>query len=1370
MSSIHRFPDPPEEPDPRSRKSSNPPKQKWRWGRIAGWSIAGLICLFIALLVIFGALVNTDGVHRAILNFAEKKASDSLGVRVRLDNLVLHWSTLSLDLYGITASGAEPYANPPLLQVTHVNVGVRIVSIFRRKWYLSNLRIDHPVVWIYEDENGVSNIPSLKSSNTTGGNNNNEIFDLGIRKAVIDRGEVYYNSRPSALAADLHDLELRAAYNPLVQMYSGRLAYADGQLKYGAYRPIPHNLDVTFNLTPTTLRLDEVKLSIRDSQLLLSAVVNNYQNAPVVQAQYRATIDGHEAGQLLNNPNVPAGLIHAAGNLHYQQPSGMATPPLMQAIALSGDLTSDRLDVNASGTSVRLANLAAHYFLANGNAELRDFRSKLLGGEVTAQGTMTNLTGNSRSNFSAVLHNISLAELKQEMGKAAAAPDMALAGTLNAKATAAWGKTMDDLVVHTDASIHGQVANAAKRYPESAVTKESVHNASQAAPAANTPVPVESEIHATYTRANGYLDVANSYLRTPLTDLTLNGKVSSQSTLAFRLQANDLRELASIVNSFHPPAANQQPLDLSGTASFEGNVTGSMTVPHLTGQLTATNLHANGSDWKLVRARVDASPDHAALENADLEPETHGRITLNAHAVLNKWAFSKQSPIQAQLSASQIDITDLTKFAHHPLPVSGTLNTNLSLHGSVMNPQGSGTLSLTGVTAYHQPVQTVRADFSGDENQAQATLTVQMPAGAVHAKVTVQPQQRTYTAQLTSPGIRLEQLAALKTRDIQASGMLQLSASGQGSFDNPALNATVETPSLTISGQKFSSLRLQVNLANHVANAALDSTALNAPIKAKATVQLTGDYLAEGTLDTPVISIQPLLAVYAPDHAADLSGQTQVHATMHGPLKNMKAIEAHLTIPVLNVNYQNKVQMAASPIQVNYRNGIIDVPQSTIRGTDADLRFQGHIPTSGNGAMSLQLQGAIDLKLIELFDPDAVSSGQIKLNIDSHGELAQGAGIGGDIEIVNASLAEPTLPVGMQNGNGVLKLTTNRINITRFEATVGGGTVALQGGVAYRPRMEFAVGLTAKGVRVLYPQGMRQNVDAKLRLDGTTEQAVLGGTVDLTNLSFTPAFDLSNFAGQFSGGVMAPPSQGFADNVALNLAVHSTNNVNLVSREVSVSGSANLQVRGTAAEPVILGRVNLTGGDLILNGNRFVLNSGAVQFVNPSQTEPVLNLSMTTTVQEYNIDLRFEGPVEQMRASYSSNPSLPQADIIHLLAFGSTTEATTNNATPASQQAESLVASQVASQVTSRISKAAGISQLSISPVLVGGTRGPPGAQITIRQRVTGNFFVTFSTNVATTQDQVIQGQYQVSPRVSVSATRDQNGGFAVDTLFKHSW
>jgi translocation and assembly module TamB len=205
---------------------------------------------------------------------------------------------------------------------------------------------------------------------------------------------------------------------------------------------------------------------------------------------------------------------------------------------------------------------------------------------------------------------------------------------------------------------------------------------------------------------------------------------------------------------------------------------------------------------------------------------------------------------------------------------------------------------------------------------------------------------------------------------------------------------------------------------------------------------------------------------------------------------------------------------------------------------------------------------------------------------------------------------------------------------------------------------------------------------------------------------------------------------------------------------------------------VILGRVNLNNGDIIFNGDRFVVNGGTIEFVNPSETQPVVNLALNTRIQQYDITMRFKGPIDGLRTDYSSNPSLPAADIINLLAFGQTTEANSANAsTPANQAAESLVASQVSSQITSRFSKIAGISQLSINPVLAGGTtQGPPGANITVQQRVTGNLFVTFSTNVASTQDQTIMGQYQLSPRVAMSVTRDQNGGVAVDALIKKTW
>ena len=774
----------------------------------------------------------------------------------------------------------------------------------------------------------------------------------------------------------------------------------------------------------------------------------------------------------------------------------------------------------------------------------------------------------------------------------------------------------------------------------------------------------------------------------------------------------------------------------------------------------------------MLRTNVDVNQSMASLQHADLEPASHGKITFDASTGLHKWSFTDASPLEVDLQASQLDVQDLVKLSGQQVPVTGTLAANVKMHGTELSPIGQGNVSLTHVTAYDQPVTSATLTFDGTGEEVHGDLGVELPAGSVKSKVSVRPRQKSYNAQLTATGIRLEQLQAIKAQNINAKGVVSVKANGAGTFDNPQLDATLQIPQIDIQDQKIADVNLQMNVANHLATANLTSAAVGTTIKANAKVGLTGDYPADATLDTQTISLQPIFAIYAPEQADDLTGQTELHATLHGPLKNKNLLEAHVTIPTLKLAYSNTIQLAeTSPIHVDYKDTKITLQRSGLKGTDTDLQFQGSMSTTKGAPVSLLLLGTVNLHLAQAFAPDIKSSGELKFNINSSG-ATDSPDVGGQVEIVDANFASGDLPVGLQHGNGVLTLTKDRLNITKFQGTVGGGTVTAQGGVAYRPSIQFDLGLSANGVRALYPQGVRETVNANIRLAGSTDNAVLGGQVRLADLSFTPAFDLNSFIDQFSGGVSAPATPGLAQSIQLNLGVTSENNINLVSRTLSINGSANLRVRGTAAEPVILGRVNLDGGDIILNGDRFVLNGGTIEFVNPSETQPVVNLALNTTIQQYNISMRFNGPIDQLRTNYSSDPSLPAADIINLLAFGSTTEASANSPSlPANQQAASLVASQVSSQVTSRISKVAGISQLSINPVLAGGTsQGPPGANITIQQRVTGNLFVTFSSNVASTQNETIQGQYQVSPRVAVSATRDQNGGVAFDTLIKKTW
>jgi len=52
-------------------------------------------------------------------------------------------------------------------------------------------------------------------------------------------------------------------------------------------------------------------------------------------------------------------------------------------------------------------------------------------------------------------------------------------------------------------------------------------------------------------------------------------------------------------------------------------------------------------------------------------------------------------------------------------------------------------------------------------------------------------------------------------------------------------------------------------------------------------------------------------------------------------------------------------------------------------------------------------------------------------------------------------------------------------------------------------------------------------------------------------------------------------------------------------------------------------------------------------------------------------------------------------------------------------------------------------------------------ARVTVEQQVTRNLTITYVSNVSSTQQQVIQVEYNVNRNVSIVALRDQNGTFA---------
>jgi translocation and assembly module TamB len=1303
---------------------------------------------FIVLLVLgMAVLLRSERFHAYLLRTTQQKATEAFGSQARMRDFALHWSGISptIDLYGVVMHGAAPYPDPPLLEADAIHLGVTVTSLLHKAWYVSDLRIERPVVRIFADRDGRTNLPPPKQRQP-GAQARMDVFDLGIRHLLLEHGAIYYNNRQSELSADVHDLVLQSGFEPLTKSYSGTLSYRDGHLQLQNSNSIGHNFNARFVATPEEFKLERAELNAGSSRLSVIANLRDYSQ-PQVHATYEATIDASEFRRTLKSESLPTGILRSSGVLDYDSRSDR---PLLATVAAHGDLRSVGMTLTTENVQLELRNIGAHYSLANGNAEIEGIHAQLLGGTLAGTVTMRELAGSTKTRLSASLHSVSLAELQSELQRTkssfSVANQIVLSGSLEASADATWGKTMQSMLARADATLQGS-AQPAK---------------------GGTTTPIQGVIHTRYIGKSAQLAFEQSYIRTPGTAIALNGTISDNAALQIRANSNDLHELETMAGGFR--ALSAPPIGVYGRAVLNATVSGSTRSPQISGQLTAENLRVRGSEWKLLRANVAASPSQIRVENGEIDSASRGRLTCKLVSALHHWSPTKSTPFQVQIVASQMDAADLMKVSGLLTPVAGIVSADIVASGTQLAPTGHGRIGLTSARIAGEPVRAVELQFQGRGNQVNTSLKIDLPAGSATATVLYEPASQSYNAELRMPGIKLDQLETLKARNLQLQGVLVVKASGRGTVQDPQLQGVAEVPQLQVRDQVIRGLKLQTNVVNHAANFTLDSELLNTHAGGRGTIQLNGDYLVDANLDTQTIPIGPLVGLYVPSQAGNVAGQTEVHATLRGPLRDKNRMEAHLVIPRLTLNYKDSIQLAAeAPIRASYANGVLNLQRSTIRGTGTDVTFQASVPAAKDAPASMLVEGRVDLGLAQLVSPDITSAGELRFDIDSNGRRSDPK-VQGQIRIVNASFATAGAPLGLQNGNGVLTLTRDRLDVTQFQGKVGGGSVTASGGVVYRPQLQFDLAMASQGVRMLYDQSIRTTLNSNLALTGSYENALLSGQVAVDQLSFTSDFDISDLMNQLGGDATPPPTQGFTQNLSLDVGIQTPGGLNLTSRTLSLAGTANLHMRGTAAQPVLLGRLNLSGGDLIFSGNRYKLQGGTIDFTNRSRTEPVLDMAVNTTIDQYNIQMHFWGPADHMHTNYASDPALPPSDIINLIAFGKTSEAAAANPTPpGALGAQSLIASQVSNQITNRVEKLAGISQLSIDPVL-GSTQQSPGARVAIQQRVTSKVFVTFSTDVTSTEREILKLEYQVNRRTSFSAVRDQNGGFSFDTTFRKQW
>jgi translocation and assembly module TamB len=241
----------------------------------------------------------------------------------------------------------------------------------------------------------------------------------------------------------------------------------------------------------------------------------------------------------------------------------------------------------------------------------------------------------------------------------------------------------------------------------------------------------------------------------------------------------------------------------------------------------------------------------------------------------------------------------------------------------------------------------------------------------------------------------------------------------------------------------------------------------------------------------------------------------------------------------------------------------------------------------------------------------------------------------------------------------------------------------------------------------------------------------------------------------------------------LDLRIEANNTLIVRNNLVDALGSAFLNLDGTIDNPEISGRVLLSRGTVDFRGDRHELRRGVITFPGGRRAEPILDFQTEAEISGYRITTTFSGTLSRLETTLSSDPDLPDPDIISLILTGNLAPAEGRTAAVVAQTglglAQSLLGASLSEQIERGAQRIFGLSRFSIDPLIVG--RGSdPTARVTFGQQVTRDLTVTYSQNLSTGSsglDRVVIVEYRLSNRFSIVGFRNERGELGFDLRFR---
>jgi translocation and assembly module TamB len=1382
-------------------ETTPPPRKKRRWLHHSLWTGGSGTLLLIVLLVAFFFWASSAAFENALRHRLIAALEDATGGRVEI--AAFHWNLLSLraEADNLTIHGLESSTEAPYVHVDRLRAQIAILNLltapFSPKIILREAEITRPEFHLIVYPDGTTNQPHPRHPLQNQKPAIDTLFDAQIGKLAIEQGTLHIAKTTVPLDLKAQNVNLQMNWIPAngqnadsykIQLGIANLAFVQGPFAKTAPET---RIDATLDLFHDSAQLESLRLRSRiDGQaqtLNLSGKLLSFAH-PAWQTQADGQLDLRILAPYIAFPNIHSGIV----TLHATVSGSGAE------FQSSGNLTSNAIHYQDPVVDAQTAAFSCHFRSTPKTLVVNDIRIHIaqggdLDGEfqfdnwldftptpaiqrqlLRAHQTWPHPTGQIRAN----LHNVTLDTILLML----AAPGyrhLGLDTVINGPAHADWTGLAYDL------QIGGQLSLTPSAAPP---TGEA---------------PVQGFIDATYHADQGAIKVDTMDLKTPHSSLKGTGllgvfPIDRSSEMALDLVSTDLTEFDAVLKTLGLKQGNRTgaaalPVSVQGQAEFHGELNSSWQTPRVEGHVTAKNIGielpqpassqpASAANpqflhWDSVDAAGLYTPSSIVIRQSTLR---RGPATLTLQGQINSTnpkykigdtedEFDNQSPLTVKATAQNFPLDQLLPIAGVTALIKGSLSAEIALQGQIASLTGSGAVDIDKATAYGESLDHLHATGSvGGQQIKIATLTAAEAGGTLTGSGSYDIAHSAFQIDARASAIDLASIQHLKQTGLPIAGKLAFTANGSGTLSDPHLQTHATFSSMRIAGEPVSDLALTATAAQHAVTYDLSSHQPAGEFSAHGDTKLdltaqNPDYYTQASLQFSKFDIGALLKLL---HVTGITGQSALEgkANISGPLTHPEKIRGEANLNQLNLDVESVHLASKGPVHATLVEGITRLDPLEITGEDTDLKINGSLAIQGKQELDVQANGSVNMRLAATLDPDLIASGITKFQMEAHGPLSDPT-LQGKVEFQNVALALGDFPNGLSQIKGTLEFIQNRLEVRSLTAMSGGGQLSVGGYLGFQHGLYADLSATGKSIRIRYPQGISSLADASLKLQGPQNNLQLSGTVQVTRFAINSDLDIASLTSSTGVQPIVPPD---APSNHLHLDIHLTSapQLNFQNAYAKLAGDVDLHLRGTLASPSLLGRISLTEGSTSIGGTKYELERGDINFTNPVRIQPNIDIDATARVEDYDITLGLHGSSDKPRLTYRSEPPLPEADIIALLALGRTQ----NEAAEYGQQqqqggdnpnTDALLGGALNATVTNRVQRLFGTGAVKIDPNFIGAL-GNSTARVTVVEQIGNNVTFTYASNVNTTTQQLIQAEIAINRHLSLLVTQDEAGIFSV--------